>query len=117
MFPYPSTHPAEITTPPSADWIGVFEGVARSIAGWVEGYGNTVVIDHGNNVKTRYSHLNQINVAEGQKVSLGQTIALSGATGVGTGAHLDFGVYVYKGSGWTPRSAAINPQSVIDFSR
>ncbi len=84
---------------------------------WVKGYGNTVVIDHGNNVKTRYSHLNQINVAEGQKVSQGQTIALSGATGKGTGAHLDFGIYIYEGSGWTLPDTAIDPQSVIDFSR
>ncbi len=110
-------HPAVDLATPSNTPIQSADGGVVIASGWVGGYGNTVVIDHGNGVKTRYSHLNQINVANGQRVSQGQLIALSGATGKGTGAHLDFGVYVYEGTGWTPKNAAIDPQSVIDFSR
>ncbi len=109
-------HPAvDLATPPNTS-IRASDGGVVIYSGWVSGYGYTIVVDHGNGVKTRYSHLNQINVRNGQSVSQGQIIALSGATGNGTGPHLDFGVYVYRGRGWTIPGKAIDPQSVIDFS-
>ncbi len=113
-----SYHPAvDLATPPNTPIQSADGGVVIGTEWW-DGYGKTVVIDHGNGVKTRYSHLNQINVKPGQKVSKGQAIALSGATGNGTGPHLDFGVYKYEGSDWrTPKSAAIAPEKVIDFSK
>jgi murein DD-endopeptidase MepM/ murein hydrolase activator NlpD len=54
------------------------------------GYGNMVMIDHGNGYQTLYAHLSQINVRCGANVSRGQTIALAGSTGNSTGAHLHF---------------------------
>jgi flagellum-specific peptidoglycan hydrolase FlgJ len=56
----------------------------------LNGYGNYIVIDHGNGWYTRYAHLSQFSIKDGQTVSQGQEIAKSGNTGIGTGAHLHF---------------------------
>lgn len=60
------------------------------------GYGHTVVINHGNGVKTRYAHMypGSICVRVGQKVSKGQQIGKIGTTGNSTGPHLHFEVIV-----------------------
>lgn len=57
------------------------------------GYGNYVIIDHGN-MKTVYAHCSGLAVSAGQSVSQGQTIAYLGATGRATGTHCHFEVYV-----------------------
>jgi murein DD-endopeptidase MepM/ murein hydrolase activator NlpD len=58
-------------------------------AGWnYFGYGNVVVIDHGNGWQTLYAHLSQINVVCGQAVFQGNVIGLMGTTGKSTGPHL-----------------------------
>ncbi len=54
--------------------------------GWNGGYGNVVMIDHGNGYITVYGHLSQINVVPCQGVSAGQLIGLAGSTGNSTGA-------------------------------
>ncbi len=64
-------------------------------AGWTDvGYGNEVMIDHGNGVVSLYGHLSQVDAKVGDTVQAGQEIGLSGSTGNSTGPHLHFGVEV-----------------------
>ena len=54
------------------------------------GYGNLVIINHGNGVTTRYGHLSAISVTAGQQMSRGKTLGLSGNTGRSTGPHVHY---------------------------
>ena len=63
---------------------------------WISGYGNTVIIDHGNGISTLYGHNQSLTVSEGQAVSQGQTIAHCGSTGNSTGPHCHFEVRVKR---------------------
>ncbi|WP_303815140.1 murein hydrolase activator EnvC [Acidaminococcus timonensis] len=64
-------------------------------AGWMGGYGNAVMIDHGGGLVTLYGHNSSITVGEGQQVGKGETIALAGSTGNSTGPHCHFEVRVH----------------------
>ena len=63
-------------------------------AGWVSGYGNYTVIDHGGGMMTAYGHQSQILVSVGQTVQQGELIGKVGSTGNSTGPHLHFEVYI-----------------------
>ncbi len=73
--------------------------------GWNGGYGNVVMIDHGNGWITVYGHLSQINVVPCQGVSQGTIIGLAGSTGNSTGPHLHFETRLNGGF--------VNPWSVL----
>ncbi len=62
------------------------------------GYGNCVVINHGNGLKTVYGHMSSIGVSNGQQVQAGQIIGFVGSTGWSTGPHLHFEVRYNNGS-------------------
>lgn len=61
-------------------------------ASWNGGYGNCVIVSHGNGNSTLYGHLSSYNCSVGDVVSQGQVIAYSGNTGNSTGPHLHFGI-------------------------
>lgn len=69
------------------------------------GYGNQIIVDHGNGMKSRYAHLNKIKVEIGQEVKPEQTIGDVGSTGWSTGSHLHLEVL--------QNNRAINPQAVL----
>lgn len=61
--------------------------------GYMQGYGNTVVINHGFGYMTKYAHLQKINVKRGQRVTRAQEIGTVGSTGKSTGPHLHYEVH------------------------
>ncbi len=61
-------------------------------AGWIDGYGNTVMIEHDNNIVTLYGHNQSLAVEVGQSVNQGQVVAYCGSTGNSTGPHCHFEV-------------------------
>lgn len=77
------------------------------VAGWPDnyGYGNRVVVDHGNGYQTLYAHLSNIYVSVGQSISRGQSVGQMGSTGRSTGTHLHFEIR-YKG-------IAVNPLAIL----
>lgn len=68
--------------------------VVRSADGWNGGWGNYVMINHGNGMQTLYAHMSSRAVSVGQTVSRGQTIGYVGSTGMSTGPHLHFEMYI-----------------------
>ena len=72
------------------DTVWASDGGTVSLAGENGGYGNCVMIDHGNGYYTLYGHLSSIAVSKGQTVGKGDTIGYVGSTGVSTGPHLHF---------------------------
>jgi murein DD-endopeptidase MepM/ murein hydrolase activator NlpD len=83
------------------------DGGTVTVAGWPDnyGYGNRVIVDHGNGYQTLYAHLANIYVSSGQKVSKGQSVGQMGSTGRSTGTHLHFEMR-YKG-------VAVNPLAIL----
>ncbi|HEX6182579.1 MAG TPA: M23 family metallopeptidase [Pyrinomonadaceae bacterium] len=63
-------------------------------AGWKNGYGQLIVLDHGNGLTTRYGHLSKIEVTEGQELKRGEQLGQVGSTGRSTGPHLHYEVRI-----------------------
>lgn len=73
--------------------IAAEEGVVEKAGNTGNGYGNMIVIDHGNGLKTLYAHLASLDVKAGQKVERGEKLGIMGRTGNSTGIHLHFEVH------------------------
>ncbi len=82
----------------------VADGTVK-VAGVSGGYGNLVVLSHGNGVETYYGHCSSINVKVGTTVKAGDVIAKVGSTGNSTGNHLHFEIRI--------NGASVNPQKYI----
>ena len=74
-----------------------------SFAGWQQGYGMCVIINHGSNYETLYAHQSKILVRQGQSVKRGEVIGLVGNTGKSTAPHLHYEVRL-KGQPQDPRN-------------
>ena len=96
-------HKGEDSPAPTGAAIVAAASGTVTTAGWVSGYGNYTVINHGGGVMTAYGHQSAIYVSVGQTVSAGQTIGAVGSTGNSTGPHLHFEVYV-NGATQSPMS-------------
>lgn len=93
-----------------ASWgesVGVSMAGTIAFAGVKRGYGNLIIVDHGNGISTYYAHLSAINVEVGQAVNAGQVIGAVGSTGRSTGPHLHYEVRV--------NGHPVNPTSTISF--
>jgi murein DD-endopeptidase MepM/ murein hydrolase activator NlpD len=69
-------------------------------AGWIGGYGKTVVIQHNGVQQTLYGHLSEISVQPGQRLERGTVIGRVGSTGNSTGPHLHFEIRMATNDGW-----------------
>lgn len=105
--PFKADHPGlDLAAPFGSSIRAVLAGrVVESYFDARTGWGWTVVLDHGNGMKTRYSHNSSNLVRTGTRVNRGDVIARVGSTGKSTGPHLDF--RVYRGG------QAVNPFSLL----
>ena len=105
----------DFTAPVGTDIFATGNGVV-TYAGWRQGYGETIEIDHGFNYATRYAHCSKLLVRVGQKVKRGDVIALVGNTGKSTGPHLHYEVH-YLGRPIDPRNYYFYDLSPEDYDK
>ena len=92
----------DFTAPTGTDIFTTGNGTI-SEAGWQQGYGNCVKVDHGFGYESFYAHMSEIKVSVGQSVTRGEIIGLVGSTGKSTGPHLHYEVH-YKGQVMNPQN-------------
>lgn len=96
----------DVGAPTGAKFVAADSGtVLIASYGYNGGYGNYVVISHGNGITTRYAHGTTILVSAGQKVTKGTPVLTVGSTGASTGPHAHFEVRV--------NGTAVNPLNYI----
>ncbi len=96
---YWAGHPAiDIPLPPGTPIVAADSGTVIYSAWDDSGYGNLIIVDHGNGYWTYYAHNSELLVQSGDGVTQGQTIALSGNSGRSTGPHLDFRIRLNGGA-------------------
>ena len=84
------------------------DGVVESVKTEYFGYGKNVIINHGFGYKTRYAHMDEISVREGDRIVRGKYIGTAGNTGKSTGPHLHYEVLY--------RNAHVNPYNYYDLA-
>lgn len=80
------------------------DGIIK-VADWWDGYGNLIIIDHGNGIETYYGHCSKLYVSEGQEVKAGDVVAAVGSTGNSTGNHCHFEIRI--------DGTQVNPQNYL----
>jgi len=86
----------DISAPTGTPIVAVDDGVVAYAGNDVKGYGNMIIIDHGNGFHTVYAHNSENLVDKDQAIKKGQTIAKVGMTGRASGPHLHFEVRLHK---------------------
>lgn len=88
-------HAVDIGAPKGTPIYAIEKGkVILSQTGWSGGYGNNIIIDHGNGQKSRYAHFSKLYVKSGASVAKGQQIGEMGSTGNSTGPHLHIEIII-----------------------
>jgi len=105
----------DFTAPIGTDIYATANGTVQS-AGWQQGYGNCIQINHGYGYLTLYGHMSGFKVHAGQSVKRGQVIGLVGSTGKSTGPHLHYEVH-YKGQIMNPQNYYYLDLSPADYDR
>lgn len=105
----------DFTAPTGTKIFATGNGTVRS-AGWRQGYGNCVEIDHGFGYLTLYAHCSAIKARAGQQVKRGDVIALVGSTGKSTGPHLHYEVH-FRGTVMNPQHYYFLDLSPADYDR
>lgn len=90
VFKTKTTHTGIDISAPRGTAINAADAGEILYTGWLRGYGQVVIVDHGANLTTVYAHMSKIEATEGEKVKRGQLIGRVGSTGVSTGNHLHF---------------------------
>jgi murein DD-endopeptidase MepM/ murein hydrolase activator NlpD len=101
----------DVAAPMGAEIEAPASGLVTDVK-WEEGYGNLLTIDHGYGLVTRYAHCSKILVVRGQRVKRGQKIALVGSTGLATGPHVHYEVWV-NGKAVDPKKFVM-PDAIVD---
>ncbi len=101
----------DVSAPMGAEIEAPAAGVVTDVR-WEEGYGNMITVDHGYGLVTRYAHCSKILVVRGQRVKRGEKIALVGSTGLATGPHLHYEVWV-NGKPADPMKYVM-PDAIVD---
>ncbi len=105
----------DFTAPTGTEIFATGNGTV-AVAGWRQGYGNTVEINHGFGYRTLYAHMHQIRVRVGQKVNRGDVIGTVGNTGKSTGPHLHYEVH-YRGKPVNPQNFYFLDLSPEEYDR
>ncbi|MFN0274421.1 MAG: M23 family metallopeptidase [Chitinophagales bacterium] len=93
IYKVPKFHDGlDFTAPKGTDVFATADGVVEQADNNSSGYGNVIVINHGNGYKTRYAHLNGFAVRAGNKIKRGELIGYVGTTGLSTAPHLHYEV-------------------------
>ena len=98
----------DFACPPGNPVYATGDGVVVKVSHERKGYGNHVDVDHGFGYQTRYAHMSRIDVVQGQRVSRGDCLGLSGRSGMVSGPHLHYEV-IY-------RKNFVNPALYMDLS-
>lgn len=100
----------DLATPSGTDLRSGTDAEVAYVGRGIRGYGNVAILNHGDGVFTLYGHLSDIDARRGDRIAAGEKFADTGATGVGSGAHLHFEVIVSQNG----RLYNIDPELVLN---
>ena len=106
-LPYQPFHTGiDIAVPIGTPITPFMKGTVQSVNHLSWGYGNYVVVDHGNNITSLYGHMSETDATPGQAVQPGDVIGKSGSTGWSTGPHVHFQINVF--------GIPVNPRTFVE---
>ncbi len=117
IYKIPKFHKGiDFTAPEGTKIQATGDGVVELVEKKSTGYGLNVTINHGHGYETRYAHMHEILVKEGQKVKKGEVIGLIGDTGTSTAPHLHYEVH-YNGKAVNPIQYVMDGLTPTEYSQ